>query len=104
MDKLATHDQAPQPKGKAVNFDKIDTFEEAIDYALAAFHVSVDKAHKEKGDKQGQWNKAAWSYLAAYTSMTGLKDLPGDNLAKSKQILGDANRTADIAAGRAPAG
>jgi hypothetical protein len=101
MDKLATHDQAPQPKGKAVNFDKIDTFGEAIDYALAAFHVSVDKAHKEKGDKQGQWNIAAWAYLTAYTTMTGMKDLPGDNLAKCKQILGDANRKADVAAGRA---
>ena len=54
MEKLATHDQAPQPKGKAVNFDKIGSFDQAIDYALAAFHVSVDKAHKETGDKQGQ--------------------------------------------------
>lgn len=102
MEQLANHDQAPQPKGKAVNFDKIDTFDEAIDYALAAFHVSVDKAHKEKGDKQAQWNVAAWAYLTAYTTMTGMKDLPGDQLAKCKQILGDANRKADVAAGRAP--
>jgi hypothetical protein len=102
MDKLPNHDQAPQPKGKAVNFDKVHTFAEAIDYALAAFHVSVDKAHKETGDRQQQWSVAAWAYLTSYTTMIGMKDLPGDHLAQCKQILGDANRKADVAAGRAP--
>ena len=97
--KDVNHDLVPRPSGKVVPFNKIDTFDEAIDYALAAFHVCADKV--EKGKEVERWNNAGWAYFAAYTSMVGLKDVPGDNLAKCKGILAEADHKADQAAGRA---
>lgn len=96
---IVNHDLAPRPKHKAVPFDKVNEFQEAIDYALTAFHVCVDKV--EQGKERDRWNLSGWAYFAAYTSMVGLQGVPGDHLGKCKGLLAEADHKADVAAGRA---
>jgi hypothetical protein len=98
----ANHDQAPRPHGKVVDFDKITTLDQALDYILAGFHGSVDAAHKHP-DKKDAWNAAAAAYLAAHVQMSGLKALPGDHLPKAKELIAAANKEGDKASGKANA-
>lgn len=95
---IINHDQAPQPHDKAKPLDKIVEFDHAIDYALAAFHVCVDKV--EKGKDVEQWNESGWAYFASYTTMIGLRGLPGDHLPQCKELIVEADHKADVAAGR----
>lgn len=96
---FVNHDLVPRPSKKAVPFDKIHTFDQAIDYALQAFHVCVDKV--EQGKDKDRWNASGWAYFAAYTSLISLRETPGDHLGKCKGILAEADHKADVAAGRA---
>ena len=97
-DKL-DHDKMPRPKGKVVNFDKVDTWDEASDYIAAAFHACVDKIAKTKEAEQRLWQSAGQAYLGAYMGMVGLKVLPGNaGLAKTREQIADANHKADEAA------
>ncbi len=94
-----THDRLPRPKGKPVPFPKVDNWDEASDYVLAAYHACVDKVDKTSGADQRLWTSAAQAYVGAYMGMIGLKALPGDaGLAKFKEQVADANHKADEAA------
>jgi hypothetical protein len=97
---IVNHDLAPRPKHKAVPFDKVHDFQQAMDYALQAFHVCVDKVEKGGADKE-RWNQSGWAYFTAYTSMVALREVPGDHLGQCKGILAEADHKADVAAGRA---
>ena len=100
-DKL-THDKLPRPKGKAVPFPKVDSWDEASDYVLSAYHACVDKIDKTKDAEQRLWTSAAQSYIGAFMGLAGLRTLPGDaGLAKFKEQVADANQKADQAAAAA---
>jgi hypothetical protein len=100
-DKL-THDKLPRPKNKPVPFAKVDTWDEASDYVLGAFHACVDKIDKTSGPEERLWASAAQAYIGAYMGMVGLKALPGDQgLAKFREQVAEANHKADQAAAAA---
>ena len=97
-----THDKLPRPSGKPVPFPKVDTWDEASDYVLGAYHACVDKIDKTDGAEQRLWTSAAQSYIGAYMGMVGLKALPNNQgLAKFKEQVADANHKADQAAAAA---
>ena len=87
-----THDSLPRPEGKPVPFAKIDTVDEASDYALGGFHACLDQA--QKGNADG-WTQAARAYLTAYTALQGLKVLTKPNVSAVKNILAQANLLSD---------
>ena len=90
------HTQVPRPSGKVVSLDKVDTLEEAIDYMLGGYHASVDNIEKLAPELQ-EWREAAGVYLAAHLQIAGLKALPGDHVAKAKELIAAANAQADEA-------
>jgi hypothetical protein len=92
-----THDSLPRPSGKPVPFAKVDTVDEASDYALGGFHASVDQAQKGNA---GAWTQAARGYLTAYSALQGLKVLAKPDVASVKAILAQANLLADQASGK----
>jgi hypothetical protein len=97
-----SHDKLPRPNNKAVPFAKVDTWDEASDYVLSAYHACVDKIGKTEGPEERLWTSAAQAYIGAYMGMMGLKVLPGDQgLAKFKEQVADANHKADQAAAAA---
>ena len=97
-----THEKLPRPTGKPVPFPKVDTWDEASDYVLAAYHACVDKIGKTEGPEERLWASAAQAYIGAYMGMIGLKALPGNaGLAKFKEQVADANHKADQAAAAA---
>jgi hypothetical protein len=94
-----THDKLPRPKGKPVPFPKVDTWDEASDYILGAYHACVDRIDKTQGPEQRLWTSAAQSYIGAFMSLAGLRVLPGDQgMGKLRELIADANHKADQAA------
>lgn len=83
---------------KVVNFDQIKSFDQAVDYATGGYHASIKKAGGSTPVAR-LWQDAADAYYAAYLAMMPLKALASDQaLAKSKELLHDANHKADVAA------
>jgi hypothetical protein len=98
-DETLTHDKIPRPKGKVVDLDKSNTWDQVTDYILAAYHACVDKIEKTRDAEQRLWKSAAQAYIGAYMGVAGLKAVPGDaGLAKAKQQVAEANHKADEAA------
>jgi hypothetical protein len=95
-----THDSLPRPKSKPVAFAKVDTVDEAADYALGGYHASLDAA--QKGNSAG-WIEAARAYLTAYSALQGLRVLASPDIGTVKKILEQANHLADSAGGKAGA-
>lgn len=100
-DDTLTHDKLPRPKGKAVPFPKVDSWDEASDYVLSAYHACVDKIGKTKDAEQRLWTSAAQAYIGAYGGLAGLRTLGDQGLAKFKEQVADANHKADQAAAAA---
>ena len=93
------HDKLPRPGGRIIAFPRIDTFDEATDYILSAYHACVDKLEKTAGAEERLWASAALAYFGAYMGIAGLKSLPGNTgLATTLVQIADANHKADHAA------
>ena len=94
----------PKPAGKVVNFDQLHSFQQAQDYALGGYHASLERAGRDAGAHARLWQDAAEAYRAAYLAMFPLASLPpAEGFDKAKDLLGDANHKADVAAATAKA-
>ena len=88
----------PEPTNKVVNFDKIETVDQANDYALAGYHAAVKKADKEEGPVGRLWQDAAEAYHAAYMGIAAIRGLAADQaLPRARDLLDKANHLADVA-------
>ena len=88
----------PKPQNKVVNFDAIQSMEQANDYALAGYHASVKKAEKEDGPVSRLWADAADAYHAAYVGIAAIMGLPADQaLPRARDLIDKANHLADVA-------
>lgn len=91
----------PQPKTRPVNFDQIQTFDQATDYALAGYHAAIARSQSTSGPHGRLWKDAADSYAAAYGTILGFRALPGDEgLKKATEALHQANHLSDEAAAK----
>ena len=87
----------PKPTNKVVDFAQIASFDQASDYALAGYHAAMKQAEKQSGAVGRLWKDAADAYAAAFAQIAGLRVLPGDNLAKAREVLHTANHLSDQA-------
>ena len=88
----------PNPTSKVVNFDKIETVDQANDYALAGYHAAMKKVDKEEGAVSRLWKEAAEGYHAAYMGIAAIRGLPADQaLPRARELLDKANHLSDLA-------
>jgi hypothetical protein len=89
----------PQPRGTVRPYNRLRTFNDAIDYALGGFHISTKRAERLPGAPGRLWQDAADAYLAAYQAILPLMKLPdAEGFPQAKQLLHTANHLADAAA------
>src|SRR5687767_815324 len=87
----------PRPASKVVNFDKIESLDQASDYALAGYHAAASKSDKAEGAMARLWADAAEAYHAAYMGIAAIRGLPVDQaLPKARDLVDKANHLADI--------
>ena len=74
-----TNTSLPRPSGKVVPFAKIETFDQAVDYALGGYHAAVAKSEHSNGPVQRQYPSLAYDskrgkvmLFGGYTSADGL--------------------------------
>ena len=88
----------PRPTNKVVNFDKIESMDQANDYALAGYHAAAGKSEKEEGAVGRLWKDAAEAYHAAYMGIAAIRGLPADQaIPRARELLDKANHLADVA-------
>lgn len=92
--------RVPRKGSTAVKFADLKTAKEMLDYAAAAFHLSVSAGKARTGNARSLWARAAQGYAQAYYLIFPTYAIPfqsDSKLASFKRAIDAANNRADIA-------